>query len=199
MEGKPPVDADWLAEIEDVDPLKKEETPDLGKHNPVNVNLMPKGDEEQHPEFMTTPQWDETESEGIVPLPTSTEPFTRKEFSEGLFCAARAGIDERTFNKLKKGAIAFEDVLDLHGYVEEDAWSVLMDYLNQAYLQGLRCVIIVHGKGKGYGPNGKMGVIKVQTPNWLESHAGVLAYHTTQPKHGGSGAVYVLIRRQRKS
>ncbi|MEC8467516.1 MAG: Smr/MutS family protein, partial [Pseudomonadota bacterium] len=52
-------------------------------------------------------------------------------------------------------------------------------------------------KGKGYGDCGNMGIIKANICQWLQNSPYVLAYHTAQGKHGGSGAVYVLMRKNK--
>lgn len=185
----------WLEEIEDVHPLPKNHaktkiTPDIKS----NIRQEAKVD---HPDFATFDNVDDSaEKPSIKALPKATEPFTRKEYRLEKFCAARASINEKSFKNLAQGKIAFEDVFDMHGLVEDDAYQSLYISLTQAYHQGLKCVIIVHGKGKGYGPNRQMGLLKAKTPEWLERHPVVLAYHTTLPKHGGTGAVYVLLRKK---
>lgn len=89
-------------------------------------------------------------------------------------------------------------VLDLHGLGEGDAWLHLVDFLHAAADADHRCALVIHGKGRGYGPLGDMGVIKYQIGGWLAGHPRVLAFHTAQPHDGGSGAVYVYLRRRRQ-
>lgn len=88
-------------------------------------------------------------------------------------------------------------VLDLHGLGEGDAWLHLVDFLHAAAAADHRCALIIHGKGRGYGPLGDMGVIKYQIGGWLAGHPKVLAFHTAQPFDGGTGAIYVYLRRRR--
>lgn len=116
--------------------------------------------------------------------------------AECLFGAV-VGMDEGQVRKLKKGQIQPTDCLDLHGFLEGDAWLALMDYLHAAADAEHRCVMVVHGKGRGYGANGDMGVIKAQMAQWLAHHPRVLAFHTAIPRDGGAGAVYVYLRRRR--
>ena len=176
------LDKDWAEEIADVKPLKKKDIVVPAKDHPPVIKV-------------TRKQENAEEIPHSAPPFNNTEPFIRKVYTSDILAASRAGLDERTFYKLKKGQVPYEHSFDLHGFTETQAHLSLTDYLNWAYTEGLRCVIIVHGKGKGYGPSEQMGIIKAQTPLWLESHVGVLAYHTTLPKHGGSGAVYVMIRK----
>lgn len=190
-------DVDFLFEMDDVDVLDKN-TVNLKKTPEVKVRKQTEENTEDHPEFMMYDEQIEREEVKIKALPRATEGFTRKVYTLEKFCAARASINEKTFKNLASGKISYEDVYDMHGLTEDDAYQSLYLSLNRAYHQGLRCVIIVHGKGKGYGPNGTMGLLKAKTPEWLDMHPAVLAYHTTLPKHGGTGAVYVLIRKEKE-
>lgn len=128
---------------------------------------------------------------------TCKAPFTGIEWSEHKFAAHRTGFDDRARKNLANGKVPYETKIDLHGFREEEAWGALSHFLNRATAQGIRCVLVVHGKGKGYGNNGNMGIIKFQVCSWLQSSPHVLAYHTAQAKHGGSGAVYVMLRRNK--
>jgi DNA-nicking Smr family endonuclease len=62
---------------------------------------------------------------------------------------------------------------------------------------GHRCVLVIHGKGEG--ADGGMGVIKGHIGTWLSQSGHVLAYETAQPRDGGSGALYVLLRKPRET
>lgn len=124
-------------------------------------------------------------------------PFTGIEWGEHKFAAHRTGFDERIRKNLANGKVPYEAKIDLHGFREEEAWGALTHFLNRASDEGVRCVLVVHGKGKGYGEGGGMGIIKFQVCGWLQASPKVLAYHTAQAKHGGSGAVYVMLRRNK--
>lgn len=108
-------------------------------------------------------------------------------------------VDRRTAQKLKKGRFPVDVTLDLHGLTQAAAHSRLREVLLGAHARRLRCVLVITGKGKsGAGA----GVIKRSVPEWLHEsalRAIVLRTETAQPEHGGSGALYVLLRRQRMS
>ena len=106
-------------------------------------------------------------------------------------------LDMKTFNQLAKGVQKPQAHLDLHGYFEGDAWLATMDYIHEAFYAGMRCVMIIHGKGKGYGIDKDMGIIKAQMASWLAHHPRVMAFHTAIPKDGGTGALYVYLYRNR--
>jgi DNA-nicking Smr family endonuclease len=86
-------------------------------------------------------------------------------------------------------------MLDLHGVREGDAWLKLRHWLSEAQTEDHRCVLVITGKGRGYGPDANMGVLKAQIAVWLAAHPSVLGFHTALPRDGGTGAVYVLLRR----
>lgn len=98
----------------------------------------------------------------------------------------------KRMKQLKKGDIPFQSKLDLHGYRSEEAKSKLLDHLNKARQEGIRCVLIIHGKGS-YG--GEPPRLKNLVNVWLQQIPEVIAFHSAIPKDGGTGALYVLLKR----
>lgn len=107
----------------------------------------------------------------------------------------RPGFDYKTRRKIGKGRLTPTRHLDLHGYTLLQARQATLDFLDQAWADGQRCVLIIHGKGGN--SDGGMGVIKNNFYHWLEDLPFVLAYQSAQPQHGGYGASYVLLKRKR--
>lgn len=105
----------------------------------------------------------------------------------------RPGLQTTVMRKLRRGQFANEAELDLHGMRVEEARSAVGEFLDMASRQGLRCVRIVHGKG--YGSRSDMPVLKNRVNGWLRQRAEVLAFCSARPVDGGTGAVYVLIKR----
>lgn len=106
-------------------------------------------------------------------------------------------VDGRTLDKLKRGKLRPQARLDLHGMSQDEAHRALVSFLADAQADGKRCVLVVTGRGR-ISEGG--GVLRNQTPNWLNApaiRARILAFATAQPKDGGSGALYVLLRRVR--
>jgi DNA-nicking Smr family endonuclease len=105
-------------------------------------------------------------------------------------------IDRRSWERLKKGQVDIERTLDLHGRTQIEAHSALNRFLTMASAAGLRYILVVTGKG---GTEGK-GVLRQMVPRWL-GEAGnrqkILTYCPAQPRHGGDGALYILLKRQR--
>jgi DNA-nicking Smr family endonuclease len=108
-----------------------------------------------------------------------------------------AGIDRANAERLKRGLHAIEARLDLHGMTQAEAHRELIGFVVASHEVGRRCVLVI--TGRGLGPNGP-GVLKSAVPRWLEE-AGlrrrILAVAAAQPRHGGAGAVYLLLRRRR--
>ena len=103
------------------------------------------------------------------------------------------------FKNLIQGKIRPTAILDLHGLGEGDAWMEMVDFLHKCVEHDHRCTIVIHGKGTGYGPERNMGVIKFQIGTWLASHPKVLAFHTCIQPDGGTGAVYVYLKRHNRT
>lgn len=100
----------------------------------------------------------------------------------------------RTRQQLKRGRIAWEEGLDLHGYTLEEARIELESFLREMAARRRRCVLVVHGKA--WGATSNYPVIKSHVNTWLREWPSVLAFCSATDSDGGTGAVYVLLRRQ---
>ncbi len=106
-------------------------------------------------------------------------------------------VDGRTLDRLKRGRLRPEARLDLHGMTQDEAHGALVSFMADAQAGGKRCVIVITGRGRNSEGG---GVLRNQTPNWLNTpaiRARILAFATAQPRDGGDGALYVLLRRIR--
>jgi len=106
---------------------------------------------------------------------------------------ARDGVQESQMRKLKLGQIGFDGSLDLHGMTVEKARETLWDFLAEATRFEVRCVRVTHGKAVRL--DGKRPMIKSHVNTWLRQHPQVLGFTSCQARHGGTGAVYVMLRR----
>lgn len=106
----------------------------------------------------------------------------------------RPGISERVFKRLRRGVFSIQDELDLHGLTVTEARKALRTFISECARHNRGCVRVVHGKGLGSGRRGP--VLKAQVNRWLRQWDEVLAFATARTRDGGSGAVYVLIRRR---
>jgi DNA-nicking Smr family endonuclease len=105
----------------------------------------------------------------------------------------RTGIQERVLRKLRRGQFAIEAELDLHGYIVPEAREAIAVFLRDALLAGKRCVRIIHGKG--LGAEGRLPVLKIKVNSWLRQKDQVLAFCSARQQDGGTGAVYVLLKK----
>lgn len=109
----------------------------------------------------------------------------------------RPGVQKTLVKKLRQGKMPIEISLDLHGYTAEEARSAMIEFMHYCQQEKFRVVCIVHGKG--FGSDKKKPVIKPLVNKWLRELDEVLAFTSAQPKDGGTGAVYVLLRRTDKA
>ncbi len=106
-------------------------------------------------------------------------------------------LEPRRLARLQHGEPAFERVVDLHRQRESEARRTLLRAFEEAVRDGLRCLLVVHGRGR-HSPEGP--VLRERVPVWLSEpplRARVLAFCSARPADGGTGAVYVLLRRNR--
>ena len=103
-------------------------------------------------------------------------------------------IPPKRMRELRQGQIRWEARLDLHGFRPDDAQRVLLSFIRQHMAQHHRCLLIIHGKGS---LNGEAPVLKNLVNHWLPQIPQVLAFHSAHPRDGGTGAMYVLLKRNR--
>jgi DNA-nicking Smr family endonuclease len=108
------------------------------------------------------------------------------------------GVDRRNADRLRRGERRIDARLDLHGMTQDEAHRALDAFLDRAEQAGWRCVLVITGKGRPGTSAG--GVLRAAVPRWLNeapNRGRLLAIAAAQPKHGGAGALYVLLRRKR--
>ena len=106
----------------------------------------------------------------------------------------RPGVQRFLLRKLKRGRFLIQGELDLHGVTQVEAKNRMSTFLENALDRQLLCVRIIHGKG--LNSLGKAPVLKPKVRTWLKRHRDVLAYSEARQADGGSGALYVLLRRR---
>lgn len=113
-------------------------------------------------------------------------------------------VDTKTLGKMRKGKMRPEGRIDLHGMTLNQAHPALLRFIHESYVKQRRLVLVITGKGKdrdeGYAMPVPRGVLRHQVPHWL--HAPQLAPMVLQVvpahlRHGGEGAYYVYLKRQR--
>ncbi|WP_299193444.1 Smr/MutS family protein [uncultured Litoreibacter sp.] len=113
-------------------------------------------------------------------------------------------MDKKAFGKMKRGKISPDATIDLHGMTQEQAHPALVSTILNAHAAGKRLVLVVTGKGKVRDDGGpipvRTGILKHAVPQWLRQaplNAVILQTNQASQNHGGSGALYVYLRRKR--
>ncbi len=126
--------------------------------------------------------------DGIVPFDIADT----DEYIEGSI----QGLDRRILRRLRRGDLSIQDHLDLHGHRRDEARAEVARFIKRAHAHGLRCVLVVHGRG--LNSKDQIPVLKEKLKAWLTRGAigtKVLAFASARPYDGGTGAVYVLLRK----
>ena len=103
------------------------------------------------------------------------------------------GLDRSTQQKMRRGKVAIEARIDLHGMIQTEAHQALVEFLHDCQAAGRRAVLVITGKGVGGA-----GVLRAAVPKWLNEGATrrlVRAFSHAAPKDGGQGALYVMLKR----
>ncbi len=115
-------------------------------------------------------------------------------------------MDSKTHGKMKRGKLAPEARIDLHGMTLDEAHTELTRFMLTSYSRGLRLVLVITGKGQRDDPHDPMprqrGVLKRQVPMWLKMaplNTAVMDVAEAHIRHGGGGAYYVYLRRSGRS
>jgi DNA-nicking Smr family endonuclease len=183
--AKPPLHPDWHAATAEVTPLG---------HAKPNAQALPKMPAPTGPNPVMAAK--------VMPTPSyhwRATPIPIIANTPQCLAGAEPHIPKKTLKALAAGELLPQLVLDLHGLREGDAWLRLHHFLHQAARTEhgntpVQVVLVIHGKGRGEGPDKAMGVLKSQMAAQLARHPAVVAFHTAIPKHGGQGATYVLVK-----
>jgi len=108
------------------------------------------------------------------------------------------GLDRKTQTRMRRGQVQIDGRLDLHGMTQTGAHRALLNFIEAAYHEGRRSVLVI--TGKGLTRDGEIGVLRRAVPSWLNEvpmNAWIKGFDHAARQHGGEGALYVLIRRRR--
>lgn len=108
----------------------------------------------------------------------------------------RDGVQNRVMKKLRNGYYSIQDEIDLHGMTVPQAREILTEFVAHAVDNHQSCCVrIIHGKGRKTSTDAP--VLKPFVSSWLRQRRFVMAFCSCKPVHGGTGAVYVLLRQKR--
>ena len=104
-------------------------------------------------------------------------------------------VDRVALRRLARGSLPIDGRIDLHGCTQERAHAALNHLIFRARENGWRTLLIITGKGDN---RGGVGILRQMVPIWLTTPplaAQILALGAATPRHGGTGALYVQLRR----
>ncbi|WP_020680378.1 Smr/MutS family protein [Marinobacterium rhizophilum] len=163
---------------------------DVDRHRHDRADVGPRVSDRQNLDYKRAAATRETRQviDGL-----SSEAAEIVESCEELLFAA-PGIQLGLMKRLRKGHIPWEQGLDLHGMTVDQARDELCRFIADGLRQQARVVLVVHGKA--YSQAGSYPVLKSRVNDWLRQLHGVMAFCSAQPKDGGTGALYVLLKRK---
>lgn len=104
----------------------------------------------------------------------------------------REGVQYGVYKNLRLGKYAIDSRLDLHRLTVEQARQQVYRFIQDCVKHDIRCALITHGRGEN---RDQPALLKSCTNHWLRKLDEVLAFHSAQPQHGGTGATYVMLRK----
>jgi DNA-nicking Smr family endonuclease len=119
-------------------------------------------------------------------------------FSDEYIEGSVQGFSRKLMERLKKGLFPIQDYIDLHGLTRHEAEVKVRDFLLRSYRLVFWCVLVV--QGRGLNSENHIPILKELLPAWLSRgpiKKIVLAFSTSRPYDGGTGAIYILLRRRR--
>jgi DNA-nicking Smr family endonuclease len=108
-------------------------------------------------------------------------------------------LDASWDRRLSRGLVQPDASLDLHGHNLATAYALLDERLERALAGGARLLLLITGKPRS-GPGEKRGAIRAAVGDWLAASrhaADIAAVRNAHPRHGGAGALYIVLRRKR--
>lgn len=127
-------------------------------------------------------------------LPTT---FVQYVPAEAILSFKRDGIQNGVFRRLQRGVYAIDATLDLHGLNVEEARGAVFRFIHDCVQHDVRSALISHGKGRGN--KARIPLLKSFLARWLPMFPEIMAFHSAQKWHGGTGAVYILLRKSERA
>jgi len=174
-------DDDFLKQMSDVAPIQQDKVADLNKpQNELNADYRQKvavSFANKQSNFLTDGEVKPVKPDEIIEFKLD-------------------GVQPGVYKKLRQGKYGFDDHLDLHRKTVAEAREAVYQLLRHSARNHYRCLLITHGKGLRSDPPARL---KSYVNRWLRQVDLVIAFHSAQPQHGGTGSVYVLLRKSEQS
>lgn len=134
-----------------------------------------------------------SEPKTIPPPPVSVafEPIQKSAAEDKLFFA-KTGVSVKTIKNLKQGKYKMGGILDLHRKTVSEAHDALVSFIRLAQKKNIKTLLIIHGKG--HRSPQPFPILKNIVFQWVSEFSETLVCCSALPKHGGTGALYLLIK-----
>lgn len=112
-------------------------------------------------------------------------------------------LDSSWDKRLSRGIVMPDVTVDLHGHTLHSAHDLLEGALDRAVARGDRVVLLVTGRPprpESERPHAR-GAIRAAVGDWLAGSrfaGSIAAVRNAHPRHGGAGALYIILRRERE-
>ena len=137
------------------------------------------------------------EGRALAPRLSLTRPSTTLGTSEPRLMPSNT-LDGSWDRRLSRGLVAPDLAVDLHGHTLETAYRTLDAGLESAITRGIRVLLLITGKPRDRGTG--RGAIRAAVGDWLAASrhsADIAAVRGAHPRHGGTGALYIILKRRR--
>jgi len=125
----------------------------------------------------------------------ASEEFIKQVKPRDVLSFKRDGVQHGVFKNLRLGKYSIDSRLDLHRMTVAQAQLQVSRFVNDCMKHDIRCALITHGRGEN---RENPALLKSCTNHWLQQMDEVLAFHSAQPQHGGTGATYLLLRKSKE-
>ena len=105
-------------------------------------------------------------------------------------------LDNKTKKKLSNNKLEIDSMIDLHGKTEVQAYAIIKKFIKNSYLNELKNIIIITGKGVN-----NQGKLKLKTPLWLKNEElskFVVGFENMPNNKGGDGALFIKLKNKKK-
>lgn len=177
-----------MSENDDFDLFKKE----MSGVKPIEQKKVTSVSKKQGPTDAQLARREAAVREQSADKNTLTTEYVEMVSPHDILSFKRPGVQDGVFRKLRLGKYDIEAVLDLHRKSVKEAREEVFDFINACVSHSLRTVMILHGKGERSDPP---ALLKSYVNKWLPDLDNVMAFHSAQLRHGGSGALYVMLRK----
>lgn len=168
---------------------------DSNKHPAINKSPLEQASKTQpNQRYYSNNQHDQQDQEDSIPLSynLARPTVTSEQYVEHF----QVGLQNKAINQLKKGEITIQASIDLHAMTKDQASNAFSKFMISSYKRQLRCICIVHGKGtRG---DRSQPILKNLVYNWIYEFSDIiLGFCSCPAKFGGTGAILVLLKRNK--